>query len=231
MKKSLPPLIVCLFAVDVLLVLLYIFNFIIGEPFRLFTKFLDINDEQNLPTWFSSIQLFLTAILFGIFGYGKFKSGDKDSWVLISLPVVFVILSIDEVVQVHEYLGGVVDRVLYFKRHGMFNATGLWMLVIGIPVLLLLLFLGTKLSIYLKDRPDVLRRYMVGVLIFLGSALGIEFFTNFTVSKTARVIQASFEELGEMVGVTFIVWASWDLLRSHNFRLVITDPAKTKAAD
>ena len=65
-----------------------------------------------------------------------------------------------------------------------------------------------------EGNAHLLRRFLIGIGIFLGSAAGLETLGNFLPSALVSV-EIVLEELGEMVGVTILVWASFDLVNSH----------------
>ena len=218
--KNLPPLILFFFICDLTLALLYLGNWWLLQPFHKINLLLDLDGEANLPTWYSSMQLFLVGGLLAIFAYGKFDKRDKASWLLIVWPLVFVALSIDEVVTIHEWLGGKSDILLPggTRQHTMFWSTGIWMFLLGPPFFLFMLGLIFSLKKYLGGRPEVITKLYTGLLIFIGAAAGVEFLANAVPNESAgHIIEIFCEELGEMIGETFFLWAAYALLQSYNF--------------
>jgi hypothetical protein len=96
------------------------------------------------------------------------------------------------------------------RANTVFAVTGIWMFVIATPFLLGLLYLVALMSRYIKDRQFV-RLCVIGIIVFLGSAGGLEIVGNF-VPKDLLPFQVAAEETGEMVGVTLILWAVYGLL-------------------
>jgi hypothetical protein len=68
------------------------------------------------------------------------------------------------------------------------------------------------------------RLYLVGFFVYAASALGIEILANVvSPGGVASVIQVVCEELGEMLGVTLLVWATLDLLASYDIHVRVGD--------
>ena len=220
--KKMPLLIAVFFACDLALALLYLANWGLHQPFWKLTVLLDLDGEANLPAWYSSMQLFLVAGLMAIFAYLKFDSKRKVSWNLMLWPLVFTGLSLDETAKIHEWLGGKLDLLLPSgtRENTVFWYTGIWMFLLGIPLFLFLLGLIYGLKKYLRGRPGVITKLFVALIIYIGSAAGLEAISNFIPKEgTAHVVEVFFEELGEMIGATFFLWAAYDLLRAHGFSL------------
>jgi len=244
-KLKVPRFILCFFVFDFLLAAIYLIAFgfrkqiiLFGKesvygyvkPFAVLWNLFDLGREVSIPTWYSSIQLFVVASLLIIFAYAKVEKKHMASWVLVFLPLVFVALSVDEIVQIHEWLGIETDIFLPggSRKNTPFHITGIWMFVIGIPFFIMMLSLVFYLKRYVKVRPNIIKKYIVGLIVFLVSACALDLLSNFTISRTPSLlettatvyaIQVCFEELGEMVGVTIIMWATYDLLISYNISL------------
>jgi len=246
-KLKVPRFILCFFVFDFLLAAIYLIAFGFRKQILLFGKesvygyekpfyvlwiLFDLVREASIPTWYSSIQLFVVASLLAIFAYAKVEKKHVASWFLVFLPLVFAALSVDEIVQIHEWLGGETDIFLPggSRENTPFHRTGIWMFVIGIPFFIMMLSLVYYLKRYVKVRPNIIKKFIVGLIVFLVSACALDLLSNFTLSRTlsflettttAYAIQVCSEELGEMVGVTIIMWATYDLLISFNISLNI----------
>jgi hypothetical protein len=228
MRTRIPAVILVLFVTDAVLGLLYLFNQWAGEPFWKLTQLVRLDGEKNLPTWYSSIQLFLVAVLLGIFALRNFSAVQGRSWLLTALPVAFLALSLDEIAQIHEWLGLKSDVLLASgsREDTSFQQTGIWMFVIGIPFAAGMLWLIYSIRRYFAGTVGVLAKFVVGLLIFLGGAIGLELLSNFSAKDSVgNAAQIFLEEVCEMVGVTVILWAVYDLLLAHGFSLHL-DPAE-----
>ena len=219
---NMPKLIRFFFLFDLVLVFLYLINWSLGQPFPFLTQLVNLDGEANLPAWYSSMQLLLVSSMLAIFLSRKFNKNNMESWALLILCLIFAILSLDEIASIHEWLGDASDALLPggSRKNTLFSETGIWMFLIGIPFSVFLISLIFYFKRYFKNRSHIKNKYFIGLIIFIGSATGIEIISNFvSITGITRIIQTSCEELGEMVGVTFILWATYELLVSYNFSL------------
>jgi len=232
MKKA-PLLILLFFISDLTLASLYLGNWAVQQPFHKINLLLDLDGEANLPTWYSSMQLFLVAVFFAVFADHKFARPNRATWLLWVWPFVFAMLSIDEVARIHEWLGGKSDIFLPggTRTHTLFRSTGIWMFLLGIPFFLFMLGLIYSSRQYFREHAPVLKKLWLGLAVFVGSAVGIETIANFVANAGAgQVIEIFFEELGEMIGETFFLWAAYELLVSSGLTLKYKRPPKIKTA-
>ena len=81
-------------------------------------RFTNVDGENSVPSWYSSTQLFVCAgVLFTIAGLEcRTKRPYARSW--SGLAVVFLLLSIDETIQVHELVSDVLEET--FNLSGFF---------------------------------------------------------------------------------------------------------------
>ncbi len=218
MRHRIPTPVQWLLLIDLGLVAIYLFNQLIGAPIPALNQFLDLDRERTLPTWFSSAQLLAIACLAGIFArYHIRKQGFRHAWVLLTLPLLFLFFSLDETLEIHEWLGRQADRLLPGgdRTTTLFHTTGIWMFVVGIPFsVLFALWFARFWKLMGKHRP-ALRRLATGMTIFLGGALGVEIFSNFVSSthSVGYILEVSVEELLEMVGATWMFWSTLEMVR------------------
>jgi hypothetical protein len=219
-RTRVPALILLLFLIDMALGLGYITNELLGRPSGTLTVFLDLDGERNLPTWYSSIQWFCVAIFLGLFAHSNFSLGQKRSWVLPLLSLLFLALSLDEVAEIHEWVGRKTDVLLPggARDNTLIRETGIWMFVIGVPFIALFVALISSIRIYFQRAPDALVKISLGMLIMLAGSVGFETLTNFVARGSMYgVLQVLSEELCEMVGGTIVLWGSYELLLMHGF--------------
>lgn len=218
-----PLLVKISFIADIAITLLYVTNYLLGQPSDLLTKMVDLAGEKNLPTWYSSSKLFLVGFMLAIFVYPRFRERETGRWALLLVPIIFFMLSLDEFVSFHEWLGLKFDGLLLSdsRQDSLFFRTGIWMFVLGPVFIVFMLLLGWSAKRYLLERPPILKKFLTGLIVFIGSAAGIEAISNFPIySDAAKVTEVVFEELGEMVGVTILLWATCDLLYAYNGNLM-----------
>lgn len=209
-----PSSVVAFFIADVALALLYLINYAVHQPFPFVTKLINLNADNNIPNWYSSMQLFVVAYLSGIYAFRLRERTNKGFWLMSTGSLVFVFLSMDEAIKIHEWIGWRLDALILKtdRANTLFPQTGIWMFILGPAFAILIFFLISKLRPYIKRRPGFFRKYATGIVIFIGSACGIEVFANFALTPLLTHLQIFFEELGEMIGVTVILWAVYELL-------------------
>jgi hypothetical protein len=222
--KRIPACILIFFICDLALALVYLLNWELRQPFATITLLVDLNGEANLPTWYSSIQLFAVATLLAIFAFGEFDKKNIHTWTLLVWPFVFLALSLDEVAQIHEYVGYKSDILLpgRTRDNSVFHETGIWMFLVGLPFLFLMLSLVFSLKKYLGGSWRISNVFLAAVIVYVGSAAGADAIENFIPPNgSERILQVCFEELGEMIGATLFLLGAYKLLYSHGFSLHI----------
>lgn len=221
-RVRIPVLIVAFFILDLMLGIAFMISEMTDHSYGKLKVFLDLGSEGNLPTWFSSIQWFCVAVLLGIFAQRNFQISRKKSWLLVLLPLVFLALSLDEVAQIHEWLGGMSDKYLpgASRQNTMFSHTGIWMFVIGVPFVGLFIVLILTIRTYFSRNFSVLVKITLGMSVMLAGSIGIETLSNFIASNSVKATIGVFlEELCEMIGGTIVLWGSYELLFNHGFAI------------
>ena len=209
----------CLFVADLLLVLLHV----LGPPVPLWESrtgdeeyLWDLSAEGNLPTWYASVKLAILAVLLLAFAAVSRGQRSRATWILGLLGAAFLILSLDEQIGIHERLGPAIEDVVGERGGSALDVTGPWMLVAA-PLFLgglaLAAYLGRDL---LRDRRRIALLYLVGAVSFAVSFAGLELLRNFVGAGSVPVI----EETGELLAVTVLIWATLELMRSHQVRLI-----------
>lgn len=128
----------------------------------------DLDSEGNLPTWFASLLLLTCALLLAVIASAERTPTGRWAGHWRGLAGVFLILSADEVSQLHGLLTqpvrwalGISDGVLYFA----------W----PVPVAGALLLLGAAYLPFFRALPAPTRRgFLAGGLLYVGGALGME---------------------------------------------------------
>ncbi|MFQ6613949.1 MAG: hypothetical protein ACE5D1_03815 [Fidelibacterota bacterium] len=217
-----------LFLVNFLLLILYILNALLGEPYSWLTQFIDLNDESNLPTWYSSVQLFLAALLTGSYVWSLPKETAGKAILYWSWPLILLFLSLDEVAMIHETLGDLSDALIPggSRFTTPFSITGIWMFIIGVPFVLVMLVLGLFIHRFQHWPRKIQVLFLSGMGIFLGSAIGIETLSNWLRFGAEYYLEVCLEEIGEMTGETLLVWAGLELVRRQGLRLSFRSEAQ-----
>lgn len=225
-RGTIPDFVRLLLLADITMGALYILDTALGHPYWTFTRLVDLDREANLPTWYSSGQLLVLGLLLGVFAVIRTNRRAIRSWPLFALPALCLALSLDEVAQIHEWLGRKSD--VFFatgtRQGSLVPRTGIWMFLLGPPFLIVVALLWRAFSSSLRGRERVVRLYLVGFFVYAASALGIEILANVvSPDGLAAVVQVVCEEVGEMLGVTLLVWATLELLASYDIHIRVGD--------
>lgn len=204
------------FALDLILGAIYLADVLLGQPVERFSRFINLDGEVNLPTWYASIQWFGVAVLAGILSVHFVRRSRPASWVLLLLPVVFLLFSLDEVAELHEGFGGVLDRLVLDvpRAFSALPKTGVLVVLFGLPFSLAMVLLLLAIRPVLSDFPGQFLKLVAGMSVLFIGAIGIEAFSNFVVPESLldRML-VLIEETLELIGATLILWGAFDLGR------------------
>jgi hypothetical protein len=203
------------------LVVAYFADVAMGNPFR---KLFDLGAEANLPSWFSSIQLLTVGAGLGLFAHVFARKDAPRTWSLWILPCTFLLLSIDEAISVHEFVGRSSDALLPggSRDHGVFAATGIWMFLLGPPLMAVMAGGAWRCRVFYLSVRGCAEKGVLGLALFLSGALGVEILRNFAISGTLGFhLQVVAEEGLEMAGITMVLWAVIDLLRGSGVTVCV----------
>jgi hypothetical protein len=226
MWRGLPRKVLIWFlAADAALVLLYAVNVLAGtmKNRALFDLF-DLNMEANLPSWYSSMQLLLVAVVLLSLASPLFRDHPgvarlRRLWVVLGMG--FVYLSADEGGAIHERLSQLMAAsggrssssplTALLHAAGINRAprgAGLWILLyvaIGIVVVALLVpMIGPALRTF--RGPTLL--FVAGFAVMLAGGVvveGIGDILHFV--RSAHLLEVGIEEMLEMGGVTVMLYS------------------------
>lgn len=166
--------------------------------------YLDVFSEGNLPTWWSVGLLVIAAVCHATAGALATGRRERGAWAWFVSAVMLGALSLDDHTSLHERLERIGQRWVTFERF-----PGYWLVpgvIAGVVVALALGLLAVRLS-------GVARWCMIaGVVLLLGSALGMEAVQGLLVAEGERgpiyVLVLHLEELGENLGVLLMIAAA-----------------------
>ena len=209
------------FVFDITLGLLFIADNSLNHDFWKLHQTLNLEFENNLPTWYASVKYFLIALIFGLFAVINSLKSKKSSWVLWIFPILFLILSLDEIGEFHEWFGYQLDRFLPDgdRKNTPFHYTGIWTFVVSIPFVTFSFWIAFQLKKFIGDKKSI-KIFLYGVFFLVAGANGIETLANFVGLRTwQHVMQVFFEETFEMIGATFFLWAAMETLTVNSISL------------
>ena len=163
-----------------------------------------VDREANLPAWFSSALFFIAAILAAMIAAATRQERSSHlGWPVVA--GILLLLSIDEVAQLHEILAGYSARaggLGLFPEGGKFFS---WVSFV-IPPVALVCWLAAR---FLRTLPGAVgNRLGAGLALFLSAALGVEALTGqiaFDLQTWRYLIFATIEEGAEMIGVIVFI--------------------------
>ena len=162
----------------------------------------DPSREANVPTWFSSALLLLSAG-----ALVQVRGPDRRWWLL--LAAVLVLASLDETANLHELLSR------QARRRFQPGFGQLWVLMLGPAALV---FLAVCARFMLRQEPAVRRSFGLGAALFVGGALGVEVveivFERRQSGALAVALTMLAQEVIELLGAVVLLRAS--LLRLTN---------------
>ncbi len=176
-----------------------------------------LNGEQNLPTYFSAMQLALASSILFLIALRRRAERARDARPWLVLAIGFALMSMDEIVSLHEMLVNVSRRAFGIEGVSLFHFA--WV----IPALFLVAVLGLYFIGFLRRLPARTRRlFILSGAMFVGGAVGLEMLGGLyhsthpalpklgTDSRFAYDIFTVVEEGLELLGVTVFVFALLD---------------------
>ncbi len=208
MKLTRPPRpVIAFFAIDIALGVITVVAFLIRAkqglpPIDLFS----IGSESNLPTWYASSKLLLIGLLLAPIAFRDVSVRRLRTWPILLLPAFFILLSLDETAMLHERAGWV-----FADNYdvGADLITGPWMYVVAPFYGCLAWFTFRATRPYIEGRATIVFLCFIGVCLFAFSAVGLEYAANLAGEEalSIRRVLSLFEEVGEMVAATTLLWS------------------------
>lgn len=159
-----------------------------------------MDEENNIPTWFSSANLMLAGAMTLLLAAGKWQQRDRwrMHWALLGSG--FLLLSMDEMAGLHESLNAVTEAS--------------WA-IYALPLVLVLALVLLRFLYNLPGRTAVI--FILSGVIFLGGAVGVELYTepylyNDELNTLAYNLWTPVEEGMEMYGVILFQYALLDYM-------------------
>lgn len=201
-----------LLTVNFSLVAIYVLTDFAGS---VYVKPFDLDAEINIPTWWSSSQLLCAGIAFGIVALRNSRV-TRTAYPLAFLAATLVAMSIDETASLHENFGFVVDNLVRSRSETVFDRTGLWFAVVGLPFAFFVCVLLFAAYRSLEVVPQTAARFALGMGVLLLGAVFIEALTNFFGKGYAYHLAVCLEEGLEMSGGSILLWAGIVFLVEHS---------------
>lgn len=180
-----------------------------GEAVSKIAKWIDVDSEGNLPTWFATMLLAGSSLLCLVIGRSRADVGATSSRQWLGLSLVMLFMCIDEAASIHEKVG-LLLRPLNFSGPFYFA----WV----IPWSGLVLVVGVLFWQFLWQLPSADRRNMLWAGgVFVAGALGLEFIEGLVASAQVEAdlryeLIATMQEAIEMIGIILFIRATLQVL-------------------
>ena len=175
-----------------------------------FARLLNLDRENNIPTWYSSSALLLSAILLAVIGLSNKREGNLYAFHWLGLAAIFLYLSLDEAAGLHEQMGILLKPMQEATGyiHGVFLYDP-W-LIVGVMFVLIvaLSYLRFLAALSVKIRS----LFLLAGTLYIGGALGTETLGNRRVyldgyEDFTYAMFVACEEGLEMLGVVVFIYA------------------------
>jgi hypothetical protein len=166
---------------------------------------LSLDNEYNIPTWYSSILLLICSALTGLLFLLKIKEVDSSKFYWIGLSVIFFLLASDEMLVLHEQIISPLRNLL--------NTGGFLYMAWIIPAVLLGIFFLVAYYKFLFSLPrQTLIYFIVSGIIYVSGALGLEAISGKIITELGEntleySLVTQFEEILEISGVLLFIYA------------------------
>jgi len=186
------------------LVFKYCHHYITTQAIVTFDFLFNLDEEHNIPAFYSFLQLFIAGVLLLIVGShaAGIKNKDARYWRLIA--VIMFYIAVDELESIHERVGLFV--------HSYFHTSGALYFAWVIPAILLLGLLGLVLLNFLRRLPAPSRkRFLFAGIVYLTGALGGDLLGGLYISHHGDglgwpyVLEYHIEETLEMIGIAYFI--------------------------
>lgn len=182
-------------------------------------KTFNLNLETNVPTWFSSVLLFVNALLLALIAGSTLHTRDRWRYYWCGLALIFLYLSMDEAAMFH-------DRTTRYVR-AFFDLSGAFYYAWVVPAMACLAVFGFLYFRFLLALP---RRskwlFVAAAALYVGGALGMEMISASYNTSVGHVYQDTplsgvdlthdliglIEESLEMLGMVVFFYALADYI-------------------
>jgi hypothetical protein len=156
----------------------------------------DLDEEESFGTWFSAAILFFAALLFFWQADVCRRSADQMYYWWFVLALGFCLMSVDEVVGLHEYINTAFEESMWAGLSlGLVAATGLGFL----PFLW-------------RYRWRTAGLFLLAGILFVGGAVGVERYSGTDINSLEYNMLTGIEEGLEMSGVILAIYTVLQLM-------------------
>lgn len=177
-------------------------------------KLFNLDKELNYPSWYASFTLVFCSLLLRTIASTKKINGDRYFRHWKALSIIFLILSLDEAISIHEIL--IIPDLRRFLHLG-----GIFYYVWVVPALVFVGLVGLAYYKFIKHLPQrTMILFLLAGGLYIGGALGMEmiggYYTDlYGTNNLTYALITCLEEVLEMVGVVVFIYSLLDYSRLY----------------
>jgi hypothetical protein len=207
---------------DVILVVLYVATRAhAGTPW-VFSRQFDLDAEATLVTFYASAKWMACggAVALGLLAADA-RRRPREFSLRAVLAVFFLLLACDEIAQVHEWSGVLLDRFVVDRRQTLFPVTHLWMLLPAAGCLAFAVWSARALH---RRTPVGATLLLWGLGLLVAGGGGVELLANFTGGAAwLQILQVACEETLENIGASCVLAGMIRFNGDVGVRVVVAD--------
>lgn len=209
---------------EVLLVAVYWIDTLLGAPISLLHGLFDLDGEANIPTWFSSAQLLLIGLMLLVASLFQRRSERPSRVMLFSLAAGFVMVSADEVVQLHEGITGLMGARYIDWVPSLFNEyrAASFLAIVLLIVVLRNIYPNIAAFWNWSRRSSLLALAGIAMIVLGASVIESVGYKFLQPNSIAYRVEVTAEEFLEMFGASLILRSALafagDRIGSHSSR-------------
>jgi hypothetical protein len=191
---------------------IYRFYFNNGEE-RYLTRMLNLDDEINFPTYFSSFLLLCSSVTFLLIAVVKRKIKDKFSLNWYILSFIFLFMSMDEILSLHEQFSAPI--------RGVMHTSGFFYFAWLVPAIIsLLVFIVFNIKFFFNMSRKFQKLFFSSAMIYLFGAFGMEmiggqFLSSYGQDNFGYAIITTIEETLELSGLILLLYTLLLFIKSE----------------
>ena len=199
---------------ELCLVLIFAADTLLGSPSWIIKELIDLDEEHNIPAWFSSVQLFLIALVFLLKSCQLYPDHSPLRSFFLMVSTGFIFLSADEVASIHEKITWVFKHVEFMPRFK--GDHGIWIFVYALIGLILFLAAFRTLAAMWKRyrQATLIMAIGMGMALIGGVVMEVISYQFLRSGSTPLLYKAevAIEEFLEMSGVSVTLYGAILLL-------------------
>jgi uncharacterized protein with PQ loop repeat len=187
-----------------------------GNFYEVTNRF-DFDDEASIPTWYSQLLFLFIASLAFVTAYLERKKKSKLVW--ITIAIVSVLGSLDEVSTIHETgLQGL--HLLFFNEDTPTLIANAWILILPLVLVFYSIFIYKSGKVLPKKTIKLL---FLSTTIYLVGAIGVDILTS-TLETTNQFLEqgilVAIEEIMELIGLSLVIYTILDYLEDNHSKKI-----------